>query len=648
MKQILFFVVYLFIFATFSYSQQINPEDLFSEKGIIKFKFNADNKNVINSDLTKIISIDNVKYNYQTQNYQVIAYANKREFIKFLSRNINFEVVAEEETKAITMATTTAQMSSWDRYPTYSVYEQMMNNFQVNFPDKCKIDTLTTLSTGRRLLVAKISNNICTPSNKPQLLLSSTMHGDEVTGYVLMLRLANYLLSNYGTNARVTNILDNIEIYICPNANPNGTYFGGNNSLSLAMRYNGASYIDLNRNYPDPRDGDHPDGESWQPETQAFMTYAQNHHFNIAANFHGGAELINYPWDTWTSSQRVTADNSWWQYVSRQYADTAHANSSSGYMTDESNGITEGGDWFVITGGRQDYMNYRHYCREVTIELSTTKKVGSETLPSYWNYNYKSFLNFIEQSLYGIRGLVTDSCSGQSLKAKVFISGHDVDSSHVYSALPIGNYHRYLKTGAYSLTFSSPGYHSKTITSIPVTDGISTVRNVLLKKITPIPTADFTFTDSILTVNFTSTSQNAESYFWDFGDGYTSTATNPSHTFSTFGTYYVKLIVINDCVKDSITIPVILTTSVSLNYISESKTLLFPNPCGNEININIDKIDDYRVVINDLTGRVIIIKEFNGNNQKINTSSISPSIYVLSIFNSKNQIQYKNKIIKLN
>jgi serine protease len=57
------------------------------------------------------------------------------------------------------------------------------------------------------------------------------------------------------------------------------------------------------------------------------------------------------------------------------------------------------------------------------------------------------------------------------------------------------------------------------------------------------PTANFTFTSSGLTVNFTDTSTDAGgtigSRAWTFGDGGTSTATSPSHTYAAAGTYSV-------------------------------------------------------------------------------------------------------------
>ena len=59
--------------------------------------------------------------------------------------------------------------------------------------------------------------------------------------------------------------------------------------------------------------------------------------------------------------------------------------------------------------------------------------------------------------------------------------------------------------------------------------------------------ADFTSSTSNLTASFTDTSTSnsgtVNSWFWDFGDGGVATAANPSHTYSTGGTYTVSLTV---------------------------------------------------------------------------------------------------------
>ena len=56
-----------------------------------------------------------------------------------------------------------------------------------------------------------------------------------------------------------------------------------------------------------------------------------------------------------------------------------------------------------------------------------------------------------------------------------------------------------------------------------------------------------------LTVSFTNTSSNATSYYWDFGNGNTSTLQSPSNVYLNAGIYDVKLIVTNSGgVSDSI------------------------------------------------------------------------------------------------
>lgn len=66
----------------------------------------------------------------------------------------------------------------------------------------------------------------------------------------------------------------------------------------------------------------------------------------------------------------------------------------------------------------------------------------------------------------------------------------------------------------------------------------------------PKPTASFSGTNRNackppLTVSFTNTSTAPAGYLWDFGDGATSTAQNPVHTYTTYGSFRVKLIVTN-------------------------------------------------------------------------------------------------------
>jgi len=453
----------------------VETEQILQSRGLIYFKTEIQTREEI-SLLTNLVSIDKVK------GLTVFAYANRKELKALIAAGYSYSLLPDPGLNPGAEMRDIVDLSQpqiWNYYPTYSAYESLMAQFQANYPGLCNIDTIAVLASGRKILVARISDNVNVKENEPQFLYVSTIHGDETTGYISMLHLIDYLLVNYNVLPKTTNLVNNIEIWICPDMNPDGTYYGGNNTVANAVRYN-ANGVDLNRNSPDPQNGPHPDGNAWQPENIAMMAFASANNFTMSVNFHGGAELVNYPWDTWPT---LAADDAWWQYVSHEYADTVHANAPATYMDGYDNGITNGYDWYEVNGGRQDYMNYFHQCREATIEISNTKNPPASQLLNFWNYNYKSFLNYMQQSLYGIRGLVTDSISGQALRAKVFISGHDIDSSHVYSALPVGNYHRFLAPGTYTLSFSAPGYVTKSISGITVSNYATQIVNVQLSPV---------------------------------------------------------------------------------------------------------------------------------------------------------------------
>ncbi|MFQ5335200.1 MAG: PKD domain-containing protein, partial [Flavobacteriales bacterium] len=72
--------------------------------------------------------------------------------------------------------------------------------------------------------------------------------------------------------------------------------------------------------------------------------------------------------------------------------------------------------------------------------------------------------------------------------------------------------------------------------------------------------AQFTYTDSSNTVQFSDASSGASTWFWDFGDGNNSTLQNPSHTYAADSTYFVCLIISNNCSVDTICDSVVICT----------------------------------------------------------------------------------------
>ena len=136
------------------------------------------------------------------------------------------------------------------------------------------------------------------------------MHGDELAGYILSLRLIDYILNGYNNNTRLTELVNKIDIWINPLANPDGAYYGGNQDVWSAIRYN-SNWVDLNRNYnfnwnndfnisPDSRyfPGYYPESEK---EIKIISKFMKRKNIQLAYFFHSSysgnfSEMIFFPW----------------------------------------------------------------------------------------------------------------------------------------------------------------------------------------------------------------------------------------------------------------------------------------------------------------------------------------------------------------
>ena len=517
---------------------QKDLNQLMKSRGEYYFSLTVQNPAEIQA-INEICSVD------KTDGHTVIAYANERQYERLMKQGYQPTLMTPPSLleKVAMWDGNNREAYDWDSYPTYEAYESMMYAFGTDHPDKCEIITLGTLPSGRKILVAHINNGDGT--GKPQFLYTSTIHGDETTGWIMMLRLIDYLLEN-PNEPEVQNVINNIDLYVGPLTNPDGTYHSGNNNVNGATRYN-ANGVDMNRNYPDPNSSPHPDGEQYQLETQWYMDFAQTNHFVMGANYHGGAEVVNYPWD---NSYTLHPDDAWFQLTGHEYADLT--NHIGGYMTYLNNGITNGAQWYTIGGGRQDYMNGYAQCREVTIECSDTKLVNGSQLPTYWNYNKNSIFAFMNQCLYGIHGTVTDQATGEPIVADITIEGHDNDYSFVSSHMPAGDYHRPIKGGTYTLSFRASGYypHEETVT---VDDGETLILNVQLEAgegIIPDFSANTNNISLHGSVNFHDETWGAHLATWEWsfpgGNPATSTSQNPTNiVYDAIGDYPVTLTVTN-------------------------------------------------------------------------------------------------------
>ena len=474
-------LIALFVLSVSLFAQSVDDQ-YFEKNGEVYFRFPVFNKLEL-QEITKIISID------KFDGKMVTAYANKDQFRKFQKTGYKVEVLPPPGDVPVEMGNPRA-LGLWDVYPSYETYVQMLNDLAADYPNLCRVVDAGTTTQGRKILFVVISDNVNVTEPEPRFMHSSSMHGDETAAFVNMIRLADHLLSNYNVDPLITKLVNGLEIWINPAANPDGTYRSGNATVTGARRGN-ANNVDINRNFPDPVQGQHPDGYAWQPETIAMMNLGNSTYFNMSANYHGGAEVVNYPWDSRSARH---ADDNWWQQVSRRYADTVHFYcNNNGYLSEFNNGITNGWDWYSVYGGRQDWFTYFKFGREVTIELSNTKLISASYIPTIWNYNRAAWLNLMNELLSGVGGVVK-SPEGVPVKVKVTVLSHDHTNAEVFSDSISGAYTRMIFPGTYDLTFTAAGYDPVTVNGVVVSSGVKTPLDVTIYPVgwVPVELASFT------------------------------------------------------------------------------------------------------------------------------------------------------------
>lgn len=293
--------------------------------------------------------------------------------------------LTRNKVRAASLTLSTAKSLADDGYPTSAQVNQELININKAFPQITQLTSIGKSSKGRDLLVMKISSNPGLRNDpRPEFKYIANMHGDEIVGRELMVLLIKDLVMNYGKDATITSLIDNVQIYILPSMNPDGA--------DARTRGNGQG-IDLNRNFPDFTTNDNQNTlQGRAPETQAVMKWQAAHKFVLSANFHGGAEVVNYMWDTAKENhpQRDLIYN-----LSLNYAKLAPYIAAS---TEFQNGVTNGFAWYEVNGGMQDWSNYWYQDLHFTVELSQQKWPDYGKVPFYYQQNRAAMIDFIAKT----------------------------------------------------------------------------------------------------------------------------------------------------------------------------------------------------------------------------------------------------------
>lgn len=338
-------------------------------------------------------------------------------------------------------------------YPTWAQVETKLKTLAQNYPAITQLITVGQSVRGKNLYFLKISKNAALDLKLPEFKYISSMHGDEITGRELTLSLAEEMLGQYGRDAAITELIDNTEIYIMPSMNPDGS--------EARQRWN-ANFSDLNRDFPDFSEDLNNTTQGRQVETAAIMNFQAKRNFALSANFHGGSEVVNYPWDT---SDEPHPLDSLIQTLSLSYSRLAPYIYNSPEFPQ---GIVNGFAWYEVNGGMQDWSEHWYNDLQVTIELSNAKWPNYSEIPRFYQENKKALIQYIKNIHQGAGFYFKDA--SQSGTVTVQRAGRDIGTYNFRN----GEFYRVLEPGAYEFVVNARGRtvnFSKVVTADTIVAG---------------------------------------------------------------------------------------------------------------------------------------------------------------------------------
>ena len=363
-------------------------------------------------------------------------------------------------------------------YHDYIALTAKLDSIAEDYPEITRLVSIGQSVEGREIWALKITDNPDSQEVEAEVRIASTIHGNEPPGTEIILKMINSLTQLYGTDTAIANLVDNREIWFVPMLNPDGN--------AHISRYN-ANGIDLNRNFPVP-DGSIGQDSTYklETETEAMIDWSDTMSFVLSCMYHTGALVVNYPWDY---SPDPTPEHDLIKQLSIGYAVLNYpmlynSDSISSYGSTWEKGTVWGWYWYPVYGSLQDWSYHETNCIDLTIEISNVKWLYTTYLENIWEDNRESMLYLIRKAGTGLSGVVTDYLSGDPLFATVSVLG--IDKS-IHTDPAVGDYHRMLLNGIYTVEVSADGYTTKTIPDVTVDfNGVTTLDVRLFQEEKPV------------------------------------------------------------------------------------------------------------------------------------------------------------------
>lgn len=344
-----------------------------------------------------------------------------------------------------------------DAYHSYDQIIALMDSLVTAFPNLCAKYNYGISYEGRQLAALKISDNVAADENEPEVMFDGGIHGDEIGCAENVIRFARQLCVQYNVVPRITNIVNNTEVWLYVMVNPDGR---------VNMVRSNANGVDLNRNWGYMWDDECGTGApNSQLESKALRQCVLENQFLVHTTYHSGTEYISHPW---SYRSNTCPDHNYINHLAYIYAD------SSTY-TNIPYGAGNTG-MYPINGSSKDFNYGVMGSVSWSMEISVNKQPPANEIMLYYNKNLPAMLSMCEYAQFGLHGTVTDSSTGSPVAAVIFVGSN----FPTYTDPLIGDYHKYLTAGTYTVKVVANGYQPKTISNVVIQNNNITNLNVAL------------------------------------------------------------------------------------------------------------------------------------------------------------------------
>ncbi|GFW42006.1 carboxypeptidase D [Trichonephila clavipes] len=341
---------------------------------------------------------------------------------------------------------------------------------QHHYPSITKLFSIGKSKSGKKLWVLKISSPKTDESTLPAVRLVSGLNGYEPVATEILIQFAVELVTLYGKDTTITNIVDKTVIYIAPLLDPDNSLKPLDKDCSIRNANNL-----LNRNFGDS------DRNSY-PEITAIKKWISSNPTVLSAAIFGGAEVVAYPFqDTSDSYVMSKEEENVFIKLAKVYS-ANHPTMHDGHFRcmsstyNFSDGITKASSLHSHKGSYLDYNFHESEGYDLAIYIGCCSLVKPEELAKVWLNNKKPLLNFVRQARNGISGLISTTNNKPIPHAQIIVRGFD----RSFTSNLKGFYHILLFSGEYVVTVTADG-HLPLTKIVHVYPGDATVVDFKLK-----------------------------------------------------------------------------------------------------------------------------------------------------------------------